>query len=71
MVDQQLEDEEQNIFRLANSKNGRMMDYAIPMLNELHSGIRRLAITAAHFELKPVMFQMLQSNKQIFRICKR
>ncbi|KAJ9541600.1 hypothetical protein OSB04_028106 [Centaurea solstitialis] len=64
IINQQIEDEEQNIFRLANSKEGSMMDYAVPILNQLHSGIRNPEITAAHFELKPVMFQMLQSNGQ-------
>ncbi|KAJ9557548.1 hypothetical protein OSB04_012162 [Centaurea solstitialis] len=64
VINQQIEDEEQNIFRLANSKEGSMMDYAVPILNQLHSGIRNPEITAAHFELKPVMFQMLQSNGQ-------
>ncbi|KAJ9565234.1 hypothetical protein OSB04_001200 [Centaurea solstitialis] len=64
VINQQIEDEEQNIFRLANSKEGSMMDYAVPILNQLHSGMRNPEITAAHFELKPVMFQMLQSNGQ-------
>ncbi|KAJ9565624.1 hypothetical protein OSB04_001590 [Centaurea solstitialis] len=40
VINQQIEDEEQNIFRLANSKDGSMMDYAVPILNQLHSGIR-------------------------------
>ncbi|KAJ9556723.1 hypothetical protein OSB04_011337 [Centaurea solstitialis] len=64
IINQQIEDEEQNIFCLANSKDGSMMDYAVPILNQLHSGIRNPQIAATHFELKPVMFQMLQSNGQ-------
>ena len=56
--------EEQDIIKLANSKDGGIMDYAIPVLNQLHTGILKPKITAAHFALKPVMFSMLQTSGQ-------
>ncbi|KAI3678549.1 hypothetical protein L6452_37845 [Arctium lappa] len=40
------------------------MDYAIPDFEQLNSGIIRPHIQALHFELKPIMFQMLQTNGQ-------
>ncbi|KAJ9546812.1 hypothetical protein OSB04_019355 [Centaurea solstitialis] len=53
-----------NIINLANSKEGRIMDYAVPVLDQLNSGIARPRINAHHFELKPIMFHMLQTNGQ-------
>ncbi|KAJ9553661.1 hypothetical protein OSB04_017706 [Centaurea solstitialis] len=56
--------QEQDIIQLANSKDGGIMDYAIPVLGQLHSGILRPKIKAAHFALKPLMFSMIQINGQ-------
>ncbi|KAJ9541977.1 hypothetical protein OSB04_028483 [Centaurea solstitialis] len=56
--------QEQDIIQLANSKDGGIMDYAIPVLGQLHSGILRPKIKAAHFALKPLMFSMIQTNGQ-------
>ncbi|KAJ9566342.1 hypothetical protein OSB04_002308 [Centaurea solstitialis] len=60
----QIEDAEQHIFRLANSKDNSMMDYAIPIVHQLQTGIRDPTCNVPHFELKTVMFQMLQNNGQ-------
>ncbi|KAJ9554445.1 hypothetical protein OSB04_018490 [Centaurea solstitialis] len=43
--------QEQDIIQLANSKDGGIMDYAIPVLGQLHSGILRPKIKAAHCKL--------------------
>src|SRR5581483_4486330 len=56
--------QEQDIIQLANSKDGGIMDYAIPVLGQLHSGILKPKIKAANFALKPLMFSMLQTNGQ-------
>ena len=40
------------------------MEFGIPNLDGLNSGITPPAITAAQFDLKPVMFQMLQTVGQ-------
>ncbi|KAI3672919.1 hypothetical protein L6452_39021 [Arctium lappa] len=53
-----------NIINLANSKEGKIMDYAIPDFEQLNSGIVRPHIAALQFELKPIMFHMLQTNGQ-------
>ena len=52
-----------NIINIANSKDGGIMDYALPAFDLLNAGIARLEIDT-HFELKPVMFNMLQSSGQ-------
>ncbi|KAI3758997.1 hypothetical protein L6452_06570 [Arctium lappa] len=44
------------------------MDYAIPDFEQLNSGIVRPHMTALHFELKPIMFHMLQTNGQFARM---
>ncbi|KAJ9566190.1 hypothetical protein OSB04_002156 [Centaurea solstitialis] len=66
----QIEDAEQHIFRLANSKDSSMMDYAIPIVHQLQSGIRDPTSTVPHFELKTVLFQMLQNNGQFAGLSK-
>ncbi|KAJ9557907.1 hypothetical protein OSB04_012521 [Centaurea solstitialis] len=53
-----------NIINLANSKEGRIMDYATPVLDLLNSGISIPQLNTLHFELKPIMFHMLQTNGQ-------
>ncbi|XP_024965874.1 uncharacterized protein LOC112506079 [Cynara cardunculus var. scolymus] len=57
-----------NIINLANSKNGRIMDYVIPDFKQLNSGKVRPHMTSLHFELKPIMFHMLQTNGQFSRL---
>ncbi|XP_024961929.1 uncharacterized protein LOC112502289 [Cynara cardunculus var. scolymus] len=54
----------EKIIKLANSKDGGIMDYVIPVFDQLNSGIIRPEMEALHFELKPVMFNMLQTNGQ-------
>ncbi|XP_062089610.1 uncharacterized protein LOC133796144 [Humulus lupulus] len=46
---------------LADNRARAIREYAAPMFNELNPGIVRPEIQAAQFELKPVMFQMLQT----------
>ena len=46
---------------LADDRARAIREYAAPMFNELNPGIVRPEIQAAQFELKPVMFQMLQT----------
>ncbi|KAJ9556038.1 hypothetical protein OSB04_010652 [Centaurea solstitialis] len=67
---QQIEDAKQHIFRLANSKDNSMMDYAIPIVHQLQTGIRDPTCNVPHFELKTVMFQMLQNNGQFAGLSK-
>ncbi|KAJ9566947.1 hypothetical protein OSB04_002913 [Centaurea solstitialis] len=67
---QHIEDAEQHIFRLANSKDNNMMDYAIPIVHQLQTGIRDPTCNVPHFELKTVMFQMLQNNGQFAGLSK-
>ncbi|KAJ9536448.1 hypothetical protein OSB04_un000383 [Centaurea solstitialis] len=67
---QHIEDAEQHIFRLANSKDNSMMDYAIPIVHQLQTGIRDPTCNVPHFELKAVMFQMLQNNGQFAGLSK-
>lgn len=54
----------EKIIKLANSKDGGIMDYAIPVFDQLNSWTVKPKIEALRFELKPVMFQMLQTNGQ-------
>ncbi|XP_062093483.1 uncharacterized protein LOC133799485 [Humulus lupulus] len=49
-----------NPIALANDRARAIREYAAPMFNELNPGIVRPEIQAPQFELKPVMFQMLQ-----------
>ncbi|XP_024992451.1 glyceraldehyde-3-phosphate dehydrogenase, testis-specific-like [Cynara cardunculus var. scolymus] len=54
----------ENIIHIVDSRDKGIMDYAIPVFSHLNSGILRPQIKATHFELTPVMFQMLQTNGQ-------
>jgi len=47
-----------------------MMDYAIPIVNQLHVGIRNPLNDVHHFEFRTVMFQMLQNNGQFAGLSK-
>ncbi|XP_062114589.1 uncharacterized protein LOC133825695 [Humulus lupulus] len=49
---------------LADDRARAIWEYAAPMFNELNPGIVRPEIQAPQFELKPVMFQMLQTVGQ-------
>ncbi|WCJ20794.1 hypothetical protein M5689_002999 [Euphorbia peplus] len=44
----------------------RLMDYSAPGLDGLTDGVRRPAINADHFEIKPALLQMIQNNVQFF-----
>ncbi|XP_030497803.2 uncharacterized protein LOC115713460 [Cannabis sativa] len=55
---------EANPIALADDRTRAIREYAAPMFNELNPGIVRPEIQAPHFELKPVMFQMLQTVGQ-------
>ncbi|KAM6544070.1 hypothetical protein CsatB_008517 [Cannabis sativa] len=56
--------DEANPIALADDRARAIREYAAPMFNELNPGIVRPEIQAPHFELKPVMFQMLQTVGQ-------
>ncbi|XP_062085843.1 uncharacterized protein LOC133791950 [Humulus lupulus] len=53
-----------NPIALADDRARVIREYAAPMFNELNPGIVRPEIQAPQFELKPVMFQMLQTVGQ-------
>ncbi|KAJ4724778.1 Retrotransposon gag protein [Melia azedarach] len=50
----------QNVVVIADDRDRAIREYAVPIFNELNPGIVRPEIQAPQFELKPVMFQMLQ-----------
>ncbi|XP_062080935.1 uncharacterized protein LOC133785737 [Humulus lupulus] len=50
-----------NAIALADDRERAIREYDAPMFNELNPSIVRPEIHAAQFELKPVMFQMLQT----------
>ncbi|XP_060960154.1 uncharacterized protein LOC133030995 [Cannabis sativa] len=56
---------EANPIALADDRARAIREYAAPMFNELNPGIVRPEIQAPHFELKPVMFQMLQTLRGV------
>ncbi len=45
-------------------QNRTIRDFVVPVLDYLQPGVVKPAIQAGNFELKPVMFQMLNSNGQ-------
>ena len=49
---------------VADDRNRAIREYAVPALYGLNPGIIRPEIQAPQFELKPVMFQMLQTVGQ-------
>ena len=53
-----------NAAAIADDRDRAIRDYAVPMLHGLHPSIVRPEIQAQQFELKPVMFQMLQTVGQ-------
>ncbi|KAJ4706582.1 DNA-directed DNA polymerase [Melia azedarach] len=54
----------QNAVVIADDRDRAIREYAVPIFNELNPGIVRPEIQAPQFELKPVMFQMLQTVGQ-------
>ncbi|XP_062085900.1 uncharacterized protein LOC133792007 [Humulus lupulus] len=54
----------ENAMIMADDKDHANRQYALPLSNELNLGIVRPEIQATQFELKPVMFQMLQTVGQ-------
>ncbi|KAM6543139.1 hypothetical protein CsatB_007586 [Cannabis sativa] len=54
----------QNAVIMADDRDQIIRQYAAPLFNELNPGIVRPEIQAPQFELKPVMFQMLQTVGQ-------
>ncbi|PON65867.1 hypothetical protein PanWU01x14_113560, partial [Parasponia andersonii] len=53
---------------MADDRDRAIREYAIPILNGLNLGIVRSEIQAPQFELKPVMFQMLQTVGQFIGV---
>ncbi|XP_062075135.1 uncharacterized protein LOC133779158 [Humulus lupulus] len=49
---------------VVDDRDCAISQYALPLFNELNLGIIRPEIQATQFELKPVMFQMLQTVGQ-------
>ncbi|MDV3194024.1 MAG: hypothetical protein Q8835_03170 [Sweet potato little leaf phytoplasma] len=57
----QNEQHAENPILIANDRTRAIRAYFVSMFNELNPGIARPQIQAANFEMKPVMFQMLQT----------
>ncbi|KAL5560290.1 hypothetical protein UlMin_036501 [Ulmus minor] len=57
-----------NIIGIANDRDRSIRDYAIFDPETMNTGIVRPEITANHFEFKPMMFQMLQTVANNFKI---
>jgi hypothetical protein len=55
-----------DVIGIANNKTRNIQDYAVFDPNAMNTGIVRPEITAAQFEFKPMMFQMLQNIGQFF-----
>ena len=53
-----------NPILIADDRDRCIRQYAVPLFSELNPGIRRPDIEATQFELKRVMFQMLQTVDQ-------
>ena len=53
-----------NIIHMANDRDRAIRDYAMLTPQAIHPGIVRPDVQANNFELKPVMFQMLQTVGQ-------
>ncbi|XP_062119062.1 uncharacterized protein LOC133832779 [Humulus lupulus] len=51
-----------NAIAMADDNERAIREYAAPMFNELNLGIVKPEIEAPQFELKPAMFQMLQTQ---------
>ncbi|MCI47804.1 hypothetical protein A2U01_0069046, partial [Trifolium medium] len=55
---------EPDIKGIANNRGRSIRDYVVFDPNAMNTGIVRPEITAAQFEFKPMMFQMLQTVGQ-------
>lgn len=53
-----------NLVLMVDDRTRGIRDYVVPVFNNLNLVIARPHIEANHFELKPVMFQMLQTMGQ-------
>ena len=53
---------------MANDRDRAIRDYAVLTSQVVHPGIVRPKVEVANFELKPVMFQMLQTVGQFNRL---
>lgn len=53
-----------NIIYMANDRDRAIRDYAVLTPQVVHPGIIRPEVDVANFELKPLMFQMLQTVGQ-------
>ena len=53
-------DRVRNLILIVNDRDRCIRQYVVPLFTTLNPGIRRPDIEATQFELKPVMFQMLQ-----------
>ena len=49
---------------MTNDRDRAIQDYAVLTSQAIHSGIVRPDVQADNFELKPMMFQMLQTVGQ-------
>lgn len=50
--------------QIIDDRDQPIREHVVPILDDLGSNIVRPQIQALHFELKPVMFQMLQTIRQ-------
>ena len=57
-------DHVRNPILIADDRERCIRQYAVPLFSELNPGIRRPNIEATRFELKPMIFQMLQTVGQ-------
>ncbi|KAA3461652.1 aspartic proteinase CDR1-like [Gossypium australe] len=53
-----------NIPSVIDDRDSPIREHVVPILDDLNPGIVRPHIQAQHFELKPLMFQMLQTERQ-------
>ena len=64
MAEEEVGNNGNNAAAMADDRDRAIREYAVPVLHGLNSGIVRPEIQAPQFELKPVMFQMLQTVGQ-------
>ena len=53
-----------SLSNMADQEQKALRDYAMPSVNEATLSIRRLAIQANNFEIKPAIIQMIQQTIQ-------
>ena len=64
----QIQPENNNIIYMANDRNRAIRVYVVLTPQVVHLGIVRPEVEATNFELRPVMFQMLQTVGQFNRL---